>query len=186
MFEQFVEETWLLQLIVVVLMLHVADDNLLVNADGGREVASCPERLFFIQAVGTFDLLLEPSGRLPLQYLHNVKRHQQPHRAASQTSLAFGTPCRPRATTFEAQHDRDRFIAARPATSAQNPKLTPHRRREFEKNGQSVDGLRLGGAGRQPRHDSSVTIAATGELMLLSCLRRKGGSLLFGLSPLPG
>jgi hypothetical protein len=47
-------------------------------------------------------------------------------------------------------------------------------------------GLRLGGAGRQPRHDSSVTIAATGELMLLSCLRRKGGSLLFGLSPLPG
>src|SRR5258706_13553841 len=47
-------------------------------------------------------------------------------------------------------------------------------------------GLRLGGAGRQPRPDSPVTIAATGELMLLSCLRRKGGSLLFGLSPVPG
>jgi len=38
--------------------------------------------------------------------------------------------------------------------------------------------------GDKPRHDSPVTIAATGELMLLSRLSRKGGSLLFGLSPL--
>ena len=47
-------------------------------------------------------------------------------------------------------------------------------------------GLRLGGAGQQPRHDSPVTIAATGELMFLSRFRRKGGSLLFGLSTLQG
>jgi hypothetical protein len=47
-------------------------------------------------------------------------------------------------------------------------------------------GLRLGGAGQQPRHDSPVTIAATGELMFLNCFRRKGGSLFFGLSTLPG
>ena len=47
-------------------------------------------------------------------------------------------------------------------------------------------GLRLGGAGQQPRHDSPVTIAATGELVFLSRFRRKGGSLLFGVSLVPG
>jgi hypothetical protein len=47
-------------------------------------------------------------------------------------------------------------------------------------------GLRLGGTGQQPRHDSPVTISAAGELMFLSRFRRKGGGLLLSLPALPG
>lgn len=58
--EQFVEETRLVQLVVMRLMADIALDNMFVNADGGDEVAACPERLFLVEIMRSLDLLLEP------------------------------------------------------------------------------------------------------------------------------
>jgi hypothetical protein len=82
-------------------------------------------------------------------------------------------------------------LAATPHPCLQSKQVLPWRRLDVGRPNDltpsaGTGGLRLGGAGQQPRHDSLMTIAATGELMFLSRLRRKGGSLLFGLSTLPG
>jgi hypothetical protein len=74
--------------------------------------------------------------------------------------------------------------------SDENPERGESRTAEAEPGAHSLisktGGLRFGGARQQPRHDSPVTIAATGEFMFLSRCRRKGGNLLFGLSLVPG
>lgn len=70
--EQLVEERWLINLVVVMLVSDVAAYQLLIETDGGDEVAASPERLRLIQTVGSLDLFLEPSGRFAFQKLHHV------------------------------------------------------------------------------------------------------------------
>ena len=54
-------------------MPDVATNEVLIESDGGGEVASCPQGLLFVQTAHSLDLLLEPGGRLPLQCLHDVR-----------------------------------------------------------------------------------------------------------------
>ncbi len=54
-------------------MPDVPTDEVLIESDGGDEVSTCPERLLFVEATHSFDLLLEPGRALPLQYLHDVR-----------------------------------------------------------------------------------------------------------------
>jgi len=53
-------------------MPDIAFDNVLVYANGGCEVASRPQGVRFVQSVLAFDLLFEPSGRFPFQYLEDI------------------------------------------------------------------------------------------------------------------
>lgn len=53
-------------------MFDVAAYEVLVESDGGDEVATSPEGLFLVQAMGAFGLLFEPGRRLPL-HLHDVR-----------------------------------------------------------------------------------------------------------------
>lgn len=71
--DQLVEQRWLLNLVVVVLVLHVSAYDVFIDADRGDEVSPCPQRLFFVESVGPLDLFLHPCGRLALQYLHDVR-----------------------------------------------------------------------------------------------------------------
>ena len=54
-------------------MLDISTYELLVESDGGDEVASCPQRFFFVKSVFAFDLLLQPGRGFPFQYLHGVR-----------------------------------------------------------------------------------------------------------------
>jgi hypothetical protein len=62
----------LVNLIVVALVLDVAADEVLVDTYRGDKVSSRPQRMFFVQTMGTLDLFLHPGRRLAFQYLHGI------------------------------------------------------------------------------------------------------------------
>lgn len=54
------------------LVSDIATDQVFVETDGRDEVASCPERLFFVETGYALDLFLHSCGRLSFQCLHDV------------------------------------------------------------------------------------------------------------------